>query len=62
KRLHFPERPADDHICIPCGNHFIGSDAVQRGARHGLNSNRVTAIDEACYFDGRRIWEMCKFH
>ena len=24
---------------MPRGHHFIGSDAVQRSARHGLNSN-----------------------
>ena len=29
---------------MPRDHHFIGSDAVHRGARHGLNSNTVTSI------------------
>ena len=33
---HEPKRSKDQ---MPRDHHFIGSDAVQRGARHGLNSN-----------------------
>ena len=30
---------------MPRDHHFISSDAVQRGARHGLNSNLRRAAD-----------------
>ena len=29
---------------MPRDHHFIGSDAVQRSARHGLNSNHGTKV------------------
>ena len=34
-----PLKAACGEAQMPRGHHLIGSDAVQRGARHGLNSN-----------------------